>query len=282
MELVKRSITGILFVAVLVSCILYGAESFAILFALITLLSARELTGLVNNGKGTSASTILVPIAAMLLFAAVCLFMNGNGVFAGGMFVCLILAMIYIFIRELYLKKESPILNLAVSTLAVIYIALPFSLMSRLAFFPEATGVDGYSPIVPLALFIFIWCNDVGAYCFGCTLGKHRLFERVSPKKSWEGFFGGCFTSALAAFIISRIPSMAGNLSTAIWICVALLVSVFGTWGDLVESLIKRELGVKDSGNILPGHGGMLDRFDSTLMATPAVTAFLYLVLELL
>ena len=277
MELVKRTITGVLFVAVLVCCITYGPYSALTLFEVITILAISELIGLVNSYRNTTASKGWTASAAVPLVALV----GTQGlvtVWYQGLFLILFLLLVMvIFIRELYMKKESPVLNLAVSSLAIVYIAIPFALLTRLAFLTDATGVEGYSFIIPLALFIFIWCNDVGAYCFGCTLGKHRLFERVSPKKSWEGFFGGCFTSALAAYVVSRIPSMAGNMSSLLWIGMALTVSVFGTWGDLVESLIKRELGVKDSGNILPGHGGMLDRFDSTLMAVPAVAAYLYL-----
>lgn len=265
--------------ALLVSCMIAGNTSFMVLFSLIVLLSSHELTGLVNDNKGSEVSKPLTMAASLLAFLTVtCINSACSTTFRAVCTVLLAIALMIIFIRELYARKKSPILNLAVSTLPVIYVALPFSLLSVLAHMTQATGVQGYSFILPLALFIFIWCNDVGAYCFGCTLGKHRLFERVSPKKSWEGFFGGCFTSALAGFIISRIPVMAGNMSALVWIGMAITVSVFGTWGDLVESLMKRELGVKDSGNILPGHGGMLDRFDSTLMAVPAVTVYLYLI----
>lgn len=274
----KRTITGVLFVTLLVSCILAGESTFQGLFLLIVLLSVRELTGLVNANKGTSVNQPMTMAAAFFATLAVFRFKGGDTASTVASMACFALIMMEVFIMELYRKKDSPVLNLAVSALSVIYIALPFSMLSFLAYFPQATNVQGYSFILPLALFIFIWCNDVGAYCFGCTLGKHRLFERVSPKKSWEGFFGGCLVSALAGYIISRIPVMAGNMSAAIWIGMALIVSVAGTMGDLIESLIKRELGVKDSGNILPGHGGMLDRFDSTLMAVPAVTVYLALI----
>lgn len=283
MNLIKRTITGVLFVALLVSCLIKGEYPFAILFAIISMLSVRELIGLLNGHKGTNASQAYAMTAALFTFMT--MFQEQSGGNTADIIVravCLMLTFMLIFIRELYMKKESPVTNLAVYTLSTVYAAVPFSLLSVLAYFPEATGTEGYSFILPLALFIFIWCNDVGAYCFGCTLGKHRLFERVSPKKSWEGFIGGCLTSALAGFIVSIIPAMKGNLSAPVWIGLALTISVFGTWGDLVESLIKRELGVKDSGNILPGHGGMLDRFDSTLMAVPAAIIYLQIVFCLL
>ena len=136
-------------------------------------------------------------------------------------------------------------------------------------------SVSQYNPILPLSIFIFNWVNDTGAYCTGMLFGKHRLFERISPKKSWEGSIGGAVFSIIAAIVLAHFFTF---LSTGVWIGLGLTVVVFGTWGDLTESLMKRTLGIKDSGNILPGHGGMLDRFDSTLMAVPAAVVYLYLV----
>ena len=131
-----------------------------------------------------------------------------------------------------------------------------------------------YGMLIALFMFVCIWLNDTGAYLVGCTIGKHRLFERISPKKSWEGFFGGMvFCIAAGAFAHLLIGG-----SQAIWIPFAIIVSVFATWGDLVESLIKRTAGVKDSGNIMPGHGGVLDRIDSLLFVAPAILAYLFLV----
>ena len=131
---------------------------------------------------------------------------------------------------------------------------------------PES--ISQYNPILPLSIFIFNWVNDTGAYCTGMLFGKHRLFERISPKKSWEGSVGGAVFSIIAAMVMAHFfPFMTPGLVTV----------VFGTWGDPTESLMKRTLGIKDSGNILPGHGGMLDRFDSTLMAVPAAVVYLYI-----
>ena len=157
-----------------------------------------------------------------------------------------------------------------------IYIALSFALLNVLAYHSSATeSVSQYNPILPLSIFIFNWVNDTGAYCTGMLFGKHRLFERISPKKSWEGSIGGAVFSIIAAIVMAHFFTF---LSTGVWIGLGLTVVVFGTWGDLTESLMKRTLGIKDSGNILPGHGGMLDRFDSTLMVVPAAVVYLYLV----
>ena len=128
---------------------------------------------------------------------------------------------------------------------------------------------------MPLSIFAFNWVNDTGAYCTGMLLGKHPLFKRISPKKSWEGSIGGAVFSIAAAFALAHFFPI---LSTVEWVGLGLTVVVFGTWGDLTESLMKRYLGIKDSGNILPGHGGMLDRFDSAIMAIPAAVVYLYFI----
>lgn len=149
---------------------------------------------------------------------------------------------------------------------------------SMLAFDVQGPGT-GYSPVVPLTLFVFLWCNDVGAYCTGCTIGKHKLFERISPKKTWEGSIGGAVFTMLAAYLLHHfLPDWYSFMPVWVWVGMALVVVLFGTWGDLIESLMKREMGIKDSGKILPGHGGMLDRFDSALLAIPATVVYLSLV----
>ena len=160
--------------------------------------------------------------------------------------------------------------------LSQLYVGLPFALLNVLAF--QSNGVDAgseYQFILPLSIFIFNWINDSGAYCTGMLLGKHPLFKRISPKKSWEGSIGGAVFCIAGSFALAHyFPIM----STAAWVGMSLVVVLFGTWGDLTESLMKRHLGIKDSGNILPGHGGMLDRFDSAIMAIPAAVVYLYFI----
>ncbi len=124
-----------------------------------------------------------------------------------------------------------------------------------------------------LGIFILIWASDSGAYVFGVTMGKNKLFERISPKKTWEGFIGGVVISQVAAFLLSRYF---GDLGYLHWGIIAGIVAVFGTLGDLVESMIKRSVKIKDSGKILPGHGGILDRFDSLLFTIPVIFTYLY------
>lgn len=275
-NLVLRSITGILFVAILVLSIVHGVTTFAGIFGIITALATNEFCHIVTAGKEGSIRLrpgILVP-ASVLLFGAFFLYCTGNG--GAELFIPYLVLLIGILIRELYLKHPDPIGNWAYSALSQLYIALPFALLNTFAVsMNPMSGEITYSYILPLALFIFLWMNDTGAFCFGVLFGKHRLFERISPKKSWEGFFGGLVVAIASGISLSFASPV---LTMWQWAGFALVVAVFGTWGDLIESLLKRTLGIKDSGNILPGHGGILDRFDSALLAIPAAVCYLYLI----
>lgn len=269
---IQRAITGILFVAVIIGCILYNPLSFGILFAGITALTIREFVGLVNQKENVGVNRTLTMIGGSYLFFAImgyCL-----NIYDSKIFIPYLVILIYIMIRELYLKQSNPIHNWAYSMMSQLYIALPFALLNVLAFHMDITQSSvQYNPIIPLSVFLFIWINDTGAYCVGSTCGKHRLFERISPKKSWEGSIGGGVLAILISLIMAHFYPF---MSVFAWIGFALTVVVFSTWGDLVESLFKRQLGIKDSGSILPGHGGWLDRFDSALLAIPAVVIYLY------
>ena len=271
---ITRAITGLLFVVIMVGGILYNALSFGFLFALISMLTVFEFGQLVNQSGEVYISKVLTSIGAVYLFLAFMAYsMNVEGV---RIFTPYLAFLLFILIKELYQKRENPIGNWAYSMLSQLYIALPFAMLNLLGFQGNAEdGSIAYNPIFPLSIFIFLWLSDTGAYCFGSLLGQHRLFERISPKKSWEGSIGGGIVSLASAFALAYFfPFM----TYAEWTGLALTVVVFGTWGDLVESLMKRQLGVKDSGNFLPGHGGLLDRFDSSLIAIPAAVIYLYCV----
>jgi phosphatidate cytidylyltransferase len=194
-------------------------------------------------------------------------------------FIPYLVTIIYLLIAELYAKNPDPINNWAYTMMAQLYIALPFSLLNVLAFRATPEGVV-YTYLMPLSVFVFLWLNDTGAYCCGSLLGRHKLFPRVSPGKSWEGSIGGAVVVMGAAALIWHLTETYGvndlSLNIYEWMGLGLVVVIFGTWGDLVESLFKRTLGIKDSGTILPGHGGMLDRFDSSLLAIPAAVVYLY------
>ncbi|MBR6179872.1 MAG: phosphatidate cytidylyltransferase [Prevotella sp.] len=271
---ITRTITGVLFVAVLVGCFL-NATAMIVLFALITGLTLWEYSGLVNQWDDIQVNRFISVVAGVYLFLAMagyCIGMAG-----GSVFIPYLITVLYLIISELFTKAPNPINNWAYTMLGQMYIALPFSTINILAFQTQTSQEVGYNYLLPLSIFIFLWVNDTGAYCSGSLFGKHKLFPRVSPGKSWEGSIGGAILVVVAAAIIGYLTADdANSISIPIWIGLGLVVVVFGTLGDLVESLFKRTLGIKDSGNILPGHGGMLDRFDSSLMAIPASVIYIY------
>ena len=276
---IQRAITGIIFVGVLIGCILGGPISFTLLFALITALTIHEFGNIVSKQPDVEINKPICMLAGVFLFFGFAYL----GVMPGQTEILIpyLFLIIYLLVSELYLKKKNPLNNWAYAMMSQIYIALSFAMLNVLAY--HSIGNEGelshyqvqYNPILPLSIFIFTWINDTGAYCTGMLFGKHRLFERISPKKSWEGSIGGGVFSIIAAIVMAHyFPFM----PISIWIGLALTVVIFGTLGDLTESLLKRTIGIKDSGNILPGHGGMLDRFDSTLMAVPAAVVYLYII----
>ena len=269
---VQRAITGLLFVAVLIGSILGGPISFALLFSLIAILAVREFSQLVNKQEDVDVNVTASTAGALFLFLS--FFYYGVNPQSTGIFIPYLLVLVYIMISELYLKRKNPIHNWAYAMLTQLYIALPFALLNVLAFHSNfTTGETHYNAILPLSIFIFNWVNDTGAYCTGMLFGKRRLFERISPKKSWEGSIGGALFSIVAACVMGYFFPF---LSMGQWIGLSITIVVVGTWGDLTESLFKRQLGIKDSGSILPGHGGILDRFDSAILAIPAAVVYLY------
>ena len=280
---ITRTITGILFVAIMVTGICLRGDAMILLFALITGLTLWEFTGLVNEHVADTTVNRFITTAAgvylFLAFAGYC-----TGIVPSSAFIPYLLTLIYLFISELYLKQKNPIQDWAYTMLSQLYVALPFSMINVLSFQADPlSGQIAYHWLLPMSVFIFLWANDTGAYCAGSLFGRHKLFPRVSPGKTWEGSIGGAVIVLIIAAVISyfagsdaSLSTLNAQLSTLKWLGLGLVVVFFGTWGDLVESLFKRTLGIKDSGNILPGHGGMLDRFDSSLMAIPAAVIYLY------
>lgn len=270
---IVRTITGVLFVAILVTCF-FRAQSMVLLFALITGLTIWEYGRLVNEWDDIQVNRFISTVAGVYFFLAMAGYCMGMASLT--VFIPYLITIIYLIISELFTQAPNPINNWAYTMLSQMYIALPFSTINLLAF-QTVGGEQQYNALLPLSIFVFLWVNDSGAYCVGSLLGRHKLFPRVSPGKSWEGSVGGGLLVLVAAAIIGWLTGgETHSLSIPVWMGLGLVVVVFGTLGDLVESLFKRTLGVKDSGNILPGHGGMLDRFDSSLMAIPAAVIYLY------
>lgn len=250
--------------------ILYNQYSFLIVFSLITALALYEFYGLIVKTKSAELNRIFNTLGGLLLFVGGYFFFTSSDrqLFALVPYGIYILSL---FTSELFLKRTNPIQSLAYAVLGQIYLAIPLSLLSYLAFaYDISNGIYHYAFL--LALFVFIWINDSFAYLTGSLFGKHRMFERISPKKSWEGFIGGAIftigSSIIFANFFSQLPLWG-------WIGFAIIMITFGTLGDLVESLFKRTLNVKDSGNLLPGHGGILDRIDSVIFSIPAL--FIYI-----
>lgn len=281
-NLIIRAITGVFFVAVMVGGIVFRPDLFILLFAIITGLTMWEYTGLANDIEGVTVNRFISTVAGVYFFLSVAGLQLGlvNGFVV---FVPYVLTLLYLFISELYLKQENAVNDWAYTMFGQMYVALPFSLINILAFQPISNSspfsAPTYDMLLPLCLFVFLWTNDTGAYCSGSLFGRHKLFPRISPGKSWEGSIGGGILVLIVATVIGYYANqgdMPHTLSVCGWTGLGLVVVVFGTLGDLVESLFKRTLGIKDSGNLLPGHGGMLDRFDSSLMAIPAAVVYLY------
>lgn len=271
-NLIIRGLTGAVFVAVLVGAICFNPYTFLFLFSILTGLLIWEFYGLLKDQFPSQTKRIISTVGGIYLFAST--FAYSNGLLGSTIFLPYIVFILYSFISELYNKKINPLNNLAFTLLAQFYCAGSFALANYIVLAKSTSGEITFTPHLLLALFIFVWVNDTGAYLVGSQFGKHRLFERISPKKSWEGFWGGMFFALASSLIFARL---APEISWYNWLGFAATVVCFGTWGDLVESLIKRTVGVKDSGKILPGHGGMLDRFDSILLAIPAAYVYIEL-----
>lgn len=275
-NLILRALTGIVFVAVLVGGTLFSPITFTVLFAAITGLTVWEFSTNVNNHAGASVNRLINTVAAVYLFVAFGGFCADY--VPSKAFIPYLISVVYLLVSELYLQKTDPLKNWAYAFASQMYVALAFALLNVLAFRYDAlTNRTMFEPIYPLSIFLFLWTSDTGAYCCGSLLHKRfpaKLFERISPNKSWVGSIGGGVLCLVVAYVLWQV---APNLLTLPqWMGLGLTVCIFGTWGDLVESLFKRQLGIKDSGNILPGHGGMLDRFDSSLLAIPAAVLYLY------
>jgi phosphatidate cytidylyltransferase len=271
-----RTITGVIFVAAVVVSFL-RPEAMVALFAAVTGLTVWEFTGLVNEREHVTVNRFICTVAGVYFFFAMTYFCSDlyGGAAKSVVFIPYLVTIVYLLIAELYMKQADPIHDWAYTMLSQMYIALPLSLLNVLAFTVDSSGVVAFNTLLPLSVFIFLWVNDSGAYCVGSLLGRHKLFPRISPGKSWEGSIGGAVFVLVAAWAISHFLDGV-MLTLPEWLGLGLVVVVFGTWGDLVESLFKRTLGIKDSGSILPGHGGMLDRFDSSLLAIPAAVIYLY------
>jgi len=268
-NLATRSLTAVFFVIAMVGSALLGQMVFSLLLFIVTVLSLNEFISIVSNDTNQPSlwSTLIVGGVAYIILAG-----NAMGLIPAEGLVAIIPFIFVIFILELWRNRANPFINIALSIAAVAYIALPFGFV--MYFFDSSILSGPYHYGIVLGFFVILWLNDTGAYFVGSLIGKHKLFERVSPGKTWEGSFGGAVFALVTAWGLSFIFKQLDELQ---WMIMALIIVISGTLGDLVESMLKRSLGMKDSGSVLPGHGGMLDRFDAVLLSAPFV--FVYLAL---
>ncbi|MFG6384958.1 MAG: phosphatidate cytidylyltransferase [Muribaculaceae bacterium] len=259
-----RSLSGAVYVALIIGCILAGNLWFAILTGILIVLSMYELQSLLTKRSPMASGIRFFDIAMALCLLAGLSLINLYSSLAGTYFICF--GVLYISLRIILAvadKGENPAKSMLYSLLSMCYLAWPLLLL----YIAYSNYTDGKALV--LITFILIWVNDTGAYLSGMSMGRHKMCERLSPKKTWEGFWGGFILCIVAGIVSAMIIGHAGLEKMIIWGVYAALVSLFGTFGDLFESLIKRNLNVKDSGNLIPGHGGILDRIDSILAVAP-------------
>ncbi|CAA9199430.1 phosphatidate cytidylyltransferase [Flavobacterium collinsii] len=285
-ETLKRTISGAVYIALLLTSILFSTESFIVLFGIFLIIATYEFCNLVGINKIFSilfVSVFYSTVALISFYKAetenyisktlkenIQITVDTEKLFSVLLIITLIVSVkciVFLFDDTQIISKSSKYIYL------LGYVTLPFLFITKISF-----GIKDYNPKIIIGLFVLIWTNDTFAYLVGKSMGKHKLFERISPKKTIEGFLGGVVFAAFAGFLISKLyiqpkPDFSAK-SILIWMIIALIVSIFGTIGDLIESKFKRVAGVKDSGSIMPGHGGVLDRLDSVIFVAPIIFLF--------
>ena len=274
-DLLIRSLTGILFVAILVGAIMWDKLAVASLFFIISLIGLNEFFALMIKNGFNPKKSITTAIGAVIYFI-ISLYSFDQYSFKFLLFIFPLLVLLVVI--EIFRKNETPISNIAFSIMGILYVVIPFSILNFFAYestYSEVINIeDGqHNYWLLLGFFMLQWSNDTGAYLIGSSLGKHKMTPEISPNKTWEGAIGGLVMSLLVAFVISYFTYS----SLFHWLAISTIVVIFGTIGDLTESRIKRTCGVKDSGRIMPGHGGILDRFDGVLFSAPFVLAYLHI-----
>lgn len=268
-NLQQRVIAAIIAIPFLLFCVLYSDYTFLVLFLVIGVLAQLEFYKLVGSISDNLPLTFYGTFCGVVMHVLTFFIEKGDLAYQYYYILSPLLTLIF-FIKLYKSKDEKPFKNIAYTFLGIIYVALPFTLLTVLAYIKN----DTYDPNIVLGCLFLLWASDSGAYFAGTKFGKTKLFERVSPKKSWEGSIGGMLTAMVVATIISRYYT---NYSAFQWYAIGIIIVIAGTYGDLVESLFKRSINIKDSADTIPGHGGFLDRFDGLLLSIPFIIPFVKL-----
>ena len=270
----QRAVTGLTYAFIVTGAILFSVYSFALVFLVVNVLGLLEFYKLISNRETQPQIVLGIIVSVIILFISGFIIIND---YEHKYLLFTIPALSLVFIAELFRNKVHPFLNIAFTLTGILYITMPVIAMYYLAFGIQLNDSSDYNGELILGCIFLLWANDTGAYLIGTQFGRNRLFERISPKKSWEGFAGGMIAALLVAYILSFLFP---GIMLANWLVIAVIIVIFGTLGDLVESMLKRSLQVKDSGTFFPGHGGILDRFDGLFVSIPFVLFYLLFVLK--
>ena len=265
-ETLKRAISGAVYIVLLIFSITYSTESFFVLFGVFLLIAVFEFCELVHINK------IFPVIIAVLMYGSVTYLETQNQPLSKNFDYTLLAVTLLISFQCIYFlfnEKQYKVDTISKYLFLLGYIILPFIIITKIPF-----GIKGYNPKIIIGIFILIWTNDTFAYIVGKSIGKHKLYEKISPKKTIEGFLGGIVFAVIASYLIATYYIEGKQTAQFIWLGFALIVGIFGTIGDLIESKFKRIANVKDSGKIMPGHGGILDRLDSVIFVAPFIFLF--------
>ena len=264
----KRVLTALVAMPIVIAAVYWSAWSYFFLFLFLVVATMLEFYKLARLG-GLSPHRPWGILCGVLGYTLVFAYANGY-MSANFLYVlCPVIALAYP--SELYKQGATPFTNIAYTVLGIVYVSSPFTLLHIIAF---AQGAYNYE--IVLGIFFILWANDTGAYIVGSGLGKRKLFQRISPKKSWEGSLGGAILALIVSYMLAHYFN---SISWEKWLGMSSIIIIAGTYGDLVASMFKRSLKLKDSGTAIPGHGGFLDRFDSFLLAVPFILAFIKLLL---
>jgi len=291
-NVLTRSLSGLLLVVIVIGSVWFNSISNFLLFLFILIVGLFEFYRFAKAANFYPNDKIGI-VTGVILYAAA--YLVASEILPVSIFIIIIPLLILISISEMYRQKKNPISNISITIFGFVYVLLPLSLihfmvlgsspnntepdiinsLSQASIFNSEPQNIYYNSFYIIGYFIIQWVSDTGAFIFGISFGKHRLFERISPKKSWEGAIGGFVATIGAAFLAHYLFP---QLELKHWIVISLIITLFGIFGDLIESLFKRSVNIKDSGKIMPGHGGVLDRFDSTLIALPMVFFYLQII----